>query len=287
MDCEGLLTDLTQQVMQERLQAVTTCDPEKKLAEMAMAADEATQTGGRFTSRRMKVMSSPPQQQLEGPVRPGRLAGAIHGAAPDPFSQVTGKLSTVAMESKEPVTVGSGVGEIDDLLAFKHLAQLEDAIRTGSALPDLPHSLATSGRLAPMAGSAAAAGYRPSSARRPTSHQGRTLAEAGSPRVLVSSGAWGLQPQSSTAARRHAAAAAPLGFQKSIMRGTGLGRKGCGAHATALWINNEVERLHADARRPKGIGSSYEATFLVNRGPENIDHISASLTTVQPARASW
>jgi len=249
-------------------------------------SDESRELSGRFTSRRQKALAVPDDQAQR--IRPGRLGGAVMGSGRDPLLE----LSELGASAEDKADAPRTSSEFADLPAFMHLARLEEAIGNGSELPELP-SFAP-GRRAPMTGStsavATAAGYSGGTSRVMLNAQpGRTQKDSNrstgkaTPRVLVASGAWGLQPSAPPGSRRPAGNAAALGFSKSALRGTGVAKKGSGAHATALWIGTEVARLREEAAQPAGLGTSHAAAFLVNNGPEQLDSLSAQLTWTKPA----
>jgi len=273
----------------------------------------------RFTSRlRPKAGYASDQGAQPRPApRPGRLGGVVEGAGSDPIFE----RSMDGAESKEKRLSPPKACplEFQDLPAFRHLALLEEAVGSGKELPLLPQELPASaaGRLAPMTGSAAAAAacltlqaaapgsllalqrggadegssFTPRSqlaggAKEDATSSGSQAVAHASPRVLVQPGgsSWGLQAPLQGTLRRPAGNAAPLGFNKSSLRGTGITRKGCGAAAAALWINTETQRLRKDYAQKTSLGASSAAAFLTNDGPEHMGTpLSARLTRVQPA----
>eukprot|EP00441_Pelagodinium_beii_P019073 CAMPEP_0197661744 /NCGR_PEP_ID=MMETSP1338-20131121/51636_1 /TAXON_ID=43686 ORGANISM="Pelagodinium beii, Strain RCC1491" /NCGR_SAMPLE_ID=MMETSP1338 /ASSEMBLY_ACC=CAM_ASM_000754 /LENGTH=331 /DNA_ID=CAMNT_0043239351 /DNA_START=26 /DNA_END=1018 /DNA_ORIENTATION=- len=312
--CDELLRTLARDALEERLQDVVTpmtaeiLDPSRGVTPMDkfggvivkpelkivrpefkfQPSDAPGELSGRFTSRRQQKALALVENEQAQRTRPGRLGGAVTGIGMDPLLELS-ELGTVEAKALEDATTGSN-SDFADLPAFMHLARLEEAVGKGTGLPELPHALAPAGRRAPMIGSTAAVatavGYGGGTSRVMLSAQGpgrssRDSSDRGkvTPRVLVASGAWGLQPTAQPGSRRPAANAAALGFSKSALRGTGVAKKGSGAHATALWIGTEVARLREEeATKPRGLGTSHAAAFLVNNGPEQMASISGELT---------
>lgn len=278
----------------------------------------------RFTSRlRPKAGYASDQGAQPRPApRPGRLGGAVEGAGSDPIFERS--MDGAESKEKRPVPSKACPLAFQDLPAFRHLALLEEAVGSGKELPLLPQELPSpaAGRLAPMTGSAAAAAasltlqaaapagllalqpggadegfsftprsqlLKASGAKEEATARGSQAFAHASPRVLVPPGgsSWGLQAPLQGTLRRPAGNAAPLGFNKSSLRGTGITRKGCGAAATALWISTETQRLRKEYAQKTSLGASYAAAFLVNDGPEHMlggTPLSARLTREQPAR---
>eukprot|EP00930_Biecheleria_cincta_P037548 TRINITY_DN25791_c0_g1_i1.p1 TRINITY_DN25791_c0_g1~~TRINITY_DN25791_c0_g1_i1.p1 ORF type:complete len:342 (+),score=60.45 TRINITY_DN25791_c0_g1_i1:78-1103(+) len=322
--CDGMMAALTQQVLEERLAEVVTLSPgpaspkARPVLESSTTLDvlrgavmetyDPAVSSGRFTSRLRPKGGYTSDQGAPRPApRPGRLGGAVEGAGSDPIFErsIVGGAESKQQRPSSPESAGC---RFQELPAFRHLALLEEAVGFGKELPLLPQELpapAAPGRLAPMTGSARAAAatlslqglQRGGSASTPRSQllkeEEATASDSSSPwgaspRLLVQSGGWGLQaPQQAVGMlRRPAGNAAPLGFNKSLLRGTGVTRKGCGAAATAMWITTETQRLRKEYSQKTSLGSSYAAAFLVNDGPERMmggTPLSARLTREQPA----
>ncbi|CAJ1389149.1 unnamed protein product [Effrenium voratum] len=236
MDCEALLAQLTQQVVQEHL---------NEEGDSVYEASRAPSPPGRFTSRRKP--RNPPASQVLG--RPARLMGGVRGAGGDPFDAEGTQAETPAM---------------------RHLALLEEAVLKGTELPPL----------CSLTGGSASSAPKAKVKVPPPPRAVPDMPDA--PRLLVTEGTWGLQPPASSLRRSPAALAAPLGCRTSHLRGSGLARKGAGAAQTALWVSMEAERLREEARHPKSLGVSFATAFLVNRGPERMQPLSARLSAVQP-----
>lgn len=245
-------------------------------AESKALFDEFRYTGGRFTSRLARRPKVPEKSALNA-IRPRRLGGLVGGIGSDPF---------VEKASARGAGKHSSCIEWDDIPAFRHLSLLEEAIGNGSELPALPEAFSSSQRLAPMTGTVMNNTMSSSLRSGQKLGLGSTATSVASstprtPRILVTNGTWGLQPATSAAARRHASAAAPLGYCTSGLRGTSLPKKGSGAAATAMWIGTEGERLRHEARTPRSLDAM--AAFLVNGGPERMTPLNGKLVTRDPA----
>lgn len=227
-DCHELMAQITQQVLQEHLleDKDSACDIVSEGPEL-----------GRFTSRLRRHRPQPPAAPPPSK-RPGRLLGV-----------------------QEPGSSFSAGTE--ELPALQHLAQLEQAVLSGSALPALPIWGQMGQGASPPPRSAA-----PKMPRYPALAAARTSPL--SPRLRARSPA-------ETALRG-------LGFRSANLRGSGRGlaRRGAVAAATALWISTEAQRLREEAQQPKSIGTSCAAAFLLNRGPELLEPLSKPLCDLKP-----
>eukprot|EP00439_Symbiodinium_sp_Y106_P053145 s2288_g7.t1 len=225
-DCHELMAQITQQVLQEHL-----LEDKDSACDIVSEAPEL----GRFTSRLRRHRPQPPAAPPPTK-RPGRLLGV--------------------QEPGSAFCVGT-----EELPALQHLAQLEQAVLSGSALPALPIWGQTGQGASPPPRSVA-----PKVSRYPALAAAHTSPL--SPR---------LRPV------RSPAQTLPLGFRSPNLRrgsGRGLARRGAVAAATALWISTEAQRLREEAQQPKSIGTSCAAAFLLNRGPELLEPLSKPLRNI-------
>ncbi|CAL1160504.1 unnamed protein product [Cladocopium goreaui] len=234
--------ELLAQVMQDVLQEHL----KEEVTSKGPSPESELQLSGRFTSRLRKA---PATTTTWPQLRPGRLLGTV------PETE----------RSQAPC---------DATPALQHLALLEEAVMNGSELPPLCKLTGTvqppPRHLAPRLHPAA------------PPPQSAAAGQMTTPRLLVTDGTWGLQAPDPAERRRPAALAAALGFRTSQLRGVGLARRGAGAAHTARWVSMEAQRLREEARHPKCLGASFATAFLVNKGPERMEPLSASLCAIAP-----
>jgi len=223
--------------------------------------------------------------------RPPRLEAAV----PD-----EGQISFTGTKHK-----GLIEAEAIELPAFRHLAALEEAVRSGEALagnlPELPTAL--KGDLDPncqdkqvahdpnTALMIHSARGMPSPRSRPKhawdrgsvplrTCGGGLLAKAAigmqqaEPRFFFSEEGWGMQPPLLPGARKHTAAPS-MGFGCSALRGAPLQQCRRGPHASALWVSTEKARLRTEAVKP--FGSSAAIAFIQNGGPRSMEPLQQPL----------
>ncbi|CAK0822505.1 unnamed protein product, partial [Prorocentrum cordatum] len=209
-------------------------------------------SGHRAASRRAAARGTagrtPRQERLANP--PGRLLGAVAAGGGDPLC--------FGGAREDPAL------NFESLIAFQHLAALEEAVSSGAALD---------GRL-PLLPQRPAPG--------PRGGRGRALAPAESP--LSARGAAIVASAVSEKARqaglRKQLAGAPgAALQRdpgcSILRGAAPPQRGRGPLATARWLGAEGARLQERAREPQG-GCRW-AAFLHRGGHAELDDLRAPL----------
>ncbi|CAK0822504.1 unnamed protein product, partial [Prorocentrum cordatum] len=204
---------------------------------------------GRFTARRRPRDGwEDAPSGLANP--PGRLLGAVAAGGGDPLC--------FGGAREDPAL------NFESLIAFQHLAALEEAVSSGAALD---------GRL-PLLPQRPAPG--------PRGGRGRALAPAESP--LSARGAAIVASAVSEKARqaglRKQLAGAPgAALQRdpgcSILRGAAPPQRGRGPLATARWLGAEGARLQERAREPQG-GCRW-AAFLHRGGHAELDDLRAPL----------
>lgn len=165
--------------------------------------------------------------------------------------------------------------DFSELVVFKHLKALEEAVQSGESLegcfPDLPANLRSP-----------TSQYRPAPTCRGRlalrAVGGGLLAKApigvakSAPRYFFGEDCYGMQPPLKPGSRKHATN--QMAFGHSALRGTPLQRYHHVSHASALWVNTEASRLKSEMSKP--YGASPAIAFLQNDGPQ-------ALVPLQPA----